>query len=85
MPRLELKTVDEFEARRVSWLWPSWLPLGKHVLLDGDPGMGKSLLCLDLAARVSTGGSMPDGSQVARRPVAILSAEDDTAHARVAQ
>lgn len=35
----------------VRWLWPQRIPLGKLTLLVGDPAVGKSLLCLDLAAR----------------------------------
>jgi hypothetical protein len=34
--------------------------LGKLALLDGDPGLGKSLVTLDLCARLSTGRPLPD-------------------------
>src|SRR5262249_172381 len=44
-----------------AWLWPGRLALGKLAMLDGDPGMGKSLLALDLCARLSTGRPLPDG------------------------
>jgi hypothetical protein len=47
----------------VSWLWPDYVPLGKVITLDGDPGLGKSALTLDLAARVTRGDSMPNGSR----------------------
>ena len=60
----------------VQWLWPNWIPLGKLTMLDGDPGLGKSTMLLDLAARVSTVGIMPDGSHGATGNVAIMSAED---------
>ena len=62
--------------RPVAWLWPAWVPLGKLTLLDGDPGLGKSTLLLDLAARVSQRGLMPDGSRGVSGQVVILSAED---------
>ncbi|HVC33423.1 MAG TPA: AAA family ATPase [Chloroflexota bacterium] len=68
------------EARAVSWLWPGRIPLGKVTVLDGDPGLGKSLLSLDLAARVTTGRAMPDGQRSdlnAPAGVVLLSAEDD--------
>lgn len=39
----------------VSWLWENRVPLGKITMLDGDPGLGKSLLTLEIAARVTTG------------------------------
>jgi hypothetical protein len=66
----------DLETRPVAWLWPGWVPLGKLTLLDGDPGLGKSTVLLDLAARVSQRGVMPDGAQGLRGNVVILSAED---------
>lgn len=62
------------------WLWPGRVPFGKVTVLDGDPGLGKSLLSLDLAARTSTARPMPDGafSDLSDPAgVVILSAEDD--------
>jgi RecA-family ATPase len=49
------------EGRALCWLWPGRIPLGTLTLLDGDPGLGKSLLALDLVARVTRGAAMPDG------------------------
>src|SRR5437764_473259 len=54
--------VRQVTTRPVSWLWPGRLALGKLATLDGDPGLGKSLVALDLCARLSTGRPMPDGS-----------------------
>ena len=73
-------TLSEIGTRRVKWLWPGWLPAGKLVLLDGDPGCGKSTVAVDLAARVSTGAPMPDQSE-GREPAAVmfLNAEDGLA------
>ncbi|HST04132.1 MAG TPA: AAA family ATPase [Chloroflexia bacterium] len=47
---------------QVRWLWPGRIPLGKLTILDGDPGLGKSVMTTDLAARVSNGWAMPDGT-----------------------
>lgn len=64
----------------VYWLWPNRFALGKLTLLCGDPGLGKSILTLDMAARVSTGAAWADGSGCAPRGgVILLSAEDDPA------
>ncbi len=63
----------------VSWLWPSWLALGKLALVDGDPGLGKSAMTLDLAARVSAGMALPDGAECEPAGVVLLSAEDGLA------
>ena len=46
----------------VRWLWEPYLPRGKLVVLDGDPGTGKSFVALDLAARVSAGLPVPGGA-----------------------
>jgi hypothetical protein len=68
----------EVQPTVLDWLWPQYLARGKLVVLDGDPEMGKSLITLDLIARLSRGGPMPDGSPVARPGASILlSAEDD--------
>jgi archaellum biogenesis ATPase FlaH len=64
---------------RVAWLWSGYIPLGKVTVLDGDPGLGKSLTTLDLAARVTTGSTMPDGTPGIQGGVVLLSAEDDLA------
>ena len=49
---------------RVLALWPGCLAEGQLAMLDGDPGIGKSLLTLDLAARLSTGRPFPMGDPV---------------------
>jgi hypothetical protein len=61
----------------VKWLFKDRFALGKLTILDGDPGLGKSTVLVDIAARVSSHGIMPDGSQGITGHVLILSAEDD--------
>jgi hypothetical protein len=69
----------DVEAEHVDWLWNGYLPRRKVVVLDGDPGVGKSTVALDLAARISTGSPMPDGTEPVKGAVLILSAEDGLA------
>jgi hypothetical protein len=73
------KLLSEVEPERVEWLWPGRLPLGKLAVLDGDPGLGKSVVTLDLAARVSAGLELPDGAPCGPAGVVLLSAEDGLA------
>src|SRR5262245_22593094 len=62
----------------VEWLWRPYVARGKLTLLDGDPGCGKSLVTLDLAARLSCGASLPDDSgPAAPCRSLLLSIEDD--------
>ena len=53
------KRMSEVKAEEVRWLWDGRIPLGKVTLLEGQPGVGKSTLALDLAARVSRGNPLP--------------------------
>src|SRR5215203_3298185 len=73
------KLLSGVEPEKVSWLWPSWLALGKLALVDGDPGLGKSAMTLDIAARVSAGKAFPDGAGCEPGGVVLLSAEDGLA------
>lgn len=54
--------LSDVQPETLEWLWPDRIPLGKLVLLAGDPGLGKSFVTCDLAARVSSGRAWPDGS-----------------------
>jgi hypothetical protein len=63
----------------VAWLWPGRLALGKLALLEGDPGRGKSLVSLDLCARLSTGRPMPDGSASPGLANSVILAAEDNA------
>ncbi len=74
---MHVRRASELEVRPCAWLWPGRLALGKLAILDGDPGLGKSLLALDLCARVSTGRPLPDGQPgLGPANVLILEAED---------
>ncbi|GMV07922.1 MAG: hypothetical protein AMXMBFR53_41970 [Gemmatimonadota bacterium] len=65
----------------VSWLWPGRIPLGRLTILDGDPGLGKSSVTLDLAARVTSGSPMPDHTRGLGGPrgVILMGVEDGLA------
>lgn len=77
--RAKTLSMSEVETRRVEWLWPGRVPLGKLTLIAGDGGCGKSTLTADMAARVSTGAPWHDGAATLNEPggVLMLSAEDD--------
>lgn len=74
----QLVSLTNVRAERCRWLWPRYIPEGAITLLDGDPGCGKSLLTVDLAARLTRGQALPDGSRVERsKLVLFLNAEDN--------
>ena len=73
--------LSDVKPEQVAWLWPGRIALGKLTLIAGDPGLGKSFLTLDMAARVSRGRAWPDAPGVTTTPggVVLLSAEDGIA------
>lgn len=78
---IELIRLSDVQPEPVNWLWPGRFAIGKLSIVAGDPGLGKSFITLDIAARVSKGISWPD-SPMAENPVGsvlLLSAEDDPA------
>lgn len=76
-----LAQLRDVQSERIRWLWPGRIALGKITLVVGDPGLGKSFVTLDLAARVSAGLPWPDLPLLPNTPggVVLLSAEDDLA------
>lgn len=77
----EVIKLAEVVVRPVSWLWEQYIPRGAITLLEGDPGVMKSTIALNLAARNSLGACMPpdDARPGARNPdgTLIISGEDD--------
>ena len=73
--------LSDVAEQQVEWLWQNRIPLGKLTLLAGDPGLGKSFVTVDMAARVSTGKGWPDcydqGQPVGS--VILFNCEDDIA------
>jgi AAA domain len=63
--------------RPVNWLWDKHIPLSGITLLDGDHSLGKSLLALQIAAHISSGIPMPDGTSVPQSGVIIITPDTD--------
>jgi AAA domain len=75
---LHIVPFSQLTERSVGWLWRGRIPLGKLTILDGDPGMGKSVLTLDICARATTGRPFPgDVPAIGPVNVLVLNAEDD--------
>jgi archaellum biogenesis ATPase FlaH len=64
---VNLISLDQIQSEDVRWLWPGRIPLGKITILQGDPGLGKSTIALDIASRLTTNAEL------------LLSAEDGVA------
>jgi hypothetical protein len=76
-----IEEMADIEEKPLLWLVPWRVPMGTLTTIMGEPGVGKSSVALDFAARVSRGDAMPDGSrgELYGKPsgVVLLSCEDD--------
>lgn len=67
----------DIQPEPVRWLWEGRIPFGKVTLLESEPGVGKSSLTLELAARVSRGAPMPLARTHAEPANVIIFSGDD--------
>jgi hypothetical protein len=90
-PRPLIVHAHEVQEQPIQWLWEPYIPRSMLVMLDGDPGLGKTLMLLQVAANLSKGLSFLD--QAGKPTLAadvdgpqttlILSAEDSLPHIMV--
>ncbi len=57
---IRARRASQIRGDRIEWLWPGRFAFGRVHVLDGDPGLGKSTIALDIAARLSRGLPMPE-------------------------
>lgn len=55
----QLTAFSTIQETELNWLWYPYIPLGKVVILCGDPGVSKTTLALKLACMVSNGSKLP--------------------------
>jgi putative DNA primase/helicase len=75
-PQYRARRLDQVVRERVEWVWQARIPRGKITVLDGDPGVGKSMLAIALAAHITTGRAWPDGAPCRQGAVLFLYGED---------
>ena len=76
MENLKLITMSDVETEQVKWLLKPFLPFGKITLVQGNPGEGKTNLMLAIAADLTQGRELPDGSIHEPSAVIFQTAED---------
>ena len=73
-----LTAYSEVSRELTQWLWMRYLAIGNITIFDGDAGIGKSLVTLDVGARVSNGDDMPDGTRCTEPGSILLLAPEDS-------
>ena len=68
--------LSDVQPEEVSWLWDGRIPFGKLTSSYGDPGLGKSTLALEVAARLTRGERLPGGGLADVSSVLISRLED---------
>jgi hypothetical protein len=78
--KLTFRSTDAIPEEPITWLWQQQLALAVATLWSADPGIGKTLLALDIVAHVSSGRRLP-GNAFVREPahVLLINYEDDLA------
>ncbi len=59
MEELKIIKASDVEVEDIEWLWYPYIAFGKITILQGDPGCGKTMVALDIAARLSAGNNLP--------------------------
>ena len=73
------RRLHEVELEQVRYLWHGRIPYGKITVICGNPGDGKSVLTIDIAARLTTGNTMPDGTGGPTGSAVFIIGEDGVA------
>lgn len=74
----KFKWASTVKQEIVPWLWKGRIPLGCLTILDGDPGVGKTTIVLDLMARLSQGLPMPFEQQAAEPANSLVVSVEDS-------
>lgn len=75
--KFDVVMADTIEPTRTGWLWPKRVPLSNLTIFCGNPGNGKSLATVFLAATLTTKANFPDTpNPVEASEVLVLSGED---------
>lgn len=78
-------TLSAYREVQQRWLWQDRIPLGGVTLLDGDFGTGKSTLAQLLAAHVTSGLPLPDGTSTIQGGVVIVAPYEEAGKALFAR
>lgn len=75
--RLRVRLASEITPERIEWFWPQRFSSGSLTIITGLPGLSKSLLTIDITARITTGGKWPDGTGSAPKGGVLMFGTED--------
>jgi archaellum biogenesis ATPase FlaH len=76
--RINTTLMSDVEPKEVEWLWKPYIPIGYLTFLEGDPGLGKSMITMAITGALTTGNTfLPvDGPLSKPSNILMLAAED---------
>ncbi len=75
--KLKLISMADIAAQEVKWLWYPYVPIGKITILQGDPGEGKTMLALSLAASLTQGLPLPEQTEALPPSTVVYQTAED--------
>lgn len=75
--RLQLIRASDVQVTALEWFMPNRIPKSELVVFEGDGGIGKTTVALDIIARATSGRALPDGTKLEKPPNALILAEED--------
>ncbi len=74
-----IRRADQIIPEAIEWMWPGMIPAADFTIIGGESTAGKTTVCMSLAAAISAGGRLPDGTRAKQGVAAVIEAEDDVA------
>jgi putative DNA primase/helicase len=72
--------MNDVEEQAIDWVWPEKIARGELCIIAGEPGASKTMVAVDIAARVSVGANVPLGRDtICKGNVVFLTSENDPA------
>ena len=76
-PSMEMSCVADLAEEPIDWLWRGKMARGELCIVAGEPGASKTMVAIDIAARVSRGDKEPLGEHaMAQGSVVFLTSEN---------
>jgi predicted ATP-dependent serine protease len=69
--------IDSISAQKIEWLWETRIAFGRLSLIDGDPGVGKTLFTHAVTSAVSRGDALPGGKKPSGPANVVLFSVED--------
>lgn len=66
--KLNIVNLAEAQEEEVEWIWDRRLPRGELVILEGDPGIGKSFLSQMISTHIVDGKRFPNERATGQKP-----------------